>query len=84
MIGFDRSTVSPCSSIAIRSTPWVDGCCGPMLMSIGPSSGAAATLSIPSSTSAAASAASSEMRSTGSVGRRMAAVVVALIGLRLP
>ena len=31
MTGFDRRTVSPCSSTIIRSTPWVEGCCGPML-----------------------------------------------------
>ena len=31
MTGLARSTVSPSSSIMIRSTPWVDGCCGPML-----------------------------------------------------
>ena len=34
MIGFVRSTVSPSSSIISRSTPWVDGCWGPMLMII--------------------------------------------------
>ena len=34
MIGLARTTVSPSSSIMIRSTPWVDGCCGPMLMTI--------------------------------------------------
>ena len=34
MTGLARSTVSPSSSIMIRSTPWVDGCCGPMLMII--------------------------------------------------
>ena len=34
MIGLTRSTVSPSSSIIRRSTPWVDGCCGPMLMII--------------------------------------------------
>ena len=32
MIGLVRSTVSPSSSSMSRSTPWVDGCCGPMLM----------------------------------------------------
>ena len=32
MTGLAWSTVSPSSSIMIRSTPWVDGCCGPMLM----------------------------------------------------
>ena len=31
MTGFARSTVSASSSIMMRSTPWVDGCCGPML-----------------------------------------------------
>ncbi len=31
MTGLARSTVSPSSSIMMRSTPWVDGCCGPML-----------------------------------------------------
>ena len=34
MTGFARTTVSPSSSIMMRSTPWVDGCCGPMLMII--------------------------------------------------
>ena len=34
MIGFVLSTVSPSSSIISRSTPWVDGCWGPMLMII--------------------------------------------------
>ena len=34
MTGLARSTVSPSSSIMMRSTPWVDGCCGPMLMII--------------------------------------------------
>src|ERR1043166_4494382 len=29
-----RTTVSPSSSSTSRSTPWVAGCCGPMLMSI--------------------------------------------------
>src|SRR5207244_3375215 len=32
MTGLVRSTVSPSSSIMRRSTPWVLGCCGPMLM----------------------------------------------------
>ena len=32
MTGLVRRTVSPSSSIMSRSTPWVDGCCGPMLM----------------------------------------------------
>src|SRR3954464_6573259 len=32
MIGFVRRTVSPWSSSMRRSTPWVLGCCGPMLM----------------------------------------------------
>src|SRR5690348_14478845 len=31
MTGFARTTVSPSSSSATRSTPWVEGCCGPML-----------------------------------------------------
>src|SRR4029453_13472598 len=31
MIGFALSTVSPSSSSTTRSTPCVDGCCGPML-----------------------------------------------------
>ena len=34
MMGLERSTVSPSSSIMMRSTPWVEGCCGPMLMII--------------------------------------------------
>ncbi len=34
MIGLVRSTVSPSSSSIRRSTPWVDGCWGPMLMII--------------------------------------------------
>ena len=32
MTGLQRSTVSPWSSIITRSTPWVLGCWGPMLM----------------------------------------------------
>src|SRR5213594_907682 len=31
MIGLARTTVSPSSSSTTRSTPWVEGCCGPML-----------------------------------------------------
>ena len=34
MIGLVRTTVSPWSSSMSRSTPWVDGCWGPMLMII--------------------------------------------------
>ena len=34
MIGVHLITVSPSSSISRRSTPWVEGCCGPMLMII--------------------------------------------------
>ncbi len=34
MIGLVRNTVSPSSSSMSRSTPWVEGCCGPMLMII--------------------------------------------------
>src|SRR5687768_687340 len=34
MMGFDRSTCSPWSSSINRSTPWVLGCWGPMLMII--------------------------------------------------
>ena len=33
-MGLVRSTVSPSSSSMRRSTPWVLGCCGPMLMII--------------------------------------------------
>src|SRR5437868_2427285 len=36
-----RMTSSESSSIINRSTPWVDGCCGPMLMIIVSSSGSA-------------------------------------------
>ena len=32
MIGLQRVTVSPSSSSSSRSTPWVEGCWGPMLM----------------------------------------------------
>ena len=32
--GLHRMTVSPSSSKSRRSTPWVEGCCGPMLMII--------------------------------------------------
>ena len=32
MMGLVRSTVSPSSSSMRRSTPWVEGCWGPMLM----------------------------------------------------
>src|SRR5712692_5139907 len=31
MIGLALTMVSPSSSSATRSTPWVEGCCGPML-----------------------------------------------------
>src|SRR5262245_11073490 len=31
MIGLALTTVSPSSSSTTRSTPWVEGCCGPML-----------------------------------------------------
>src|SRR5258706_11388126 len=31
MIGLAPTMVSPSSSSATRSTPWVEGCCGPML-----------------------------------------------------
>ena len=34
MIGVHLMTVSPSSSSSRRSTPWVEGCCGPMLMII--------------------------------------------------
>src|SRR5947199_9076207 len=34
MIGLHRSTVAPSSSSMSRGTPWVLGCCGPMLMII--------------------------------------------------
>src|SRR5438445_3550590 len=43
MTGLVRRTVSPSSSIMRRSTPWVDGCWGPMLM-IMVSSGLTSTL----------------------------------------
>ena len=32
MTGLDRRIVSPSISSTRRSTPWVDGCCGPMFM----------------------------------------------------
>src|SRR3954468_17053034 len=32
MIGLHLTTTSPSSSSSTRSTPWVLGCCGPMLM----------------------------------------------------
>ena len=32
MTGLERVTISPSSSSTSRSTPWVDGCCGPMFM----------------------------------------------------
>src|ERR1700735_1515760 len=35
MSGFAVSTVSPSSSRITRSTPCVDGCCGPMFSTIG-------------------------------------------------
>src|SRR5919199_3274933 len=31
MTGRQRTTTSPSSTSSSRSTPWVDGCCGPML-----------------------------------------------------
>ena len=63
MIGLQRSTVSPWSSSINRSTPCVDGCCGPMLMIMVCSSSASSGIS----GSAAASA--SLMRSTAPISR---------------
>ncbi len=55
MAGRTSATVSPSSVRTSRSTPWVDGCCGPMLITIrsplskSPASFAAATISSQSS-----------------------------------
>src|SRR5512138_710756 len=40
MTGLSETTVSPSSSMIRRSTPWVEGCCGPMLMVMVLNSGA--------------------------------------------
>src|SRR5688572_8024693 len=40
--GLSATTVSPSSSMISRSTPWVEGCCGPMLIVIVLNSGAVA------------------------------------------
>ena len=61
MIGLVRRIVSPSSSSMRRSTPWVLGCCGPMLMIIVWSSDG------PSPTRSAASA--SDMRSVAPSSR---------------
>src|SRR5437763_5451229 len=71
MIGLARSTVSPSSSIMIRSTPWVDGCWGPMLMIIVSSSPTSMSMS-PASRAVAPSAARTMPPSSM---RRSAAVV---------
>ena len=41
-------TVSPSSSRISRSTPWVDGCCGPMLTTTRSSASSARPLTIES------------------------------------
>src|SRR3546814_704371 len=70
-IGLVRSTISPSSSSMRRSTPWVDGCCGPMLMIIVSSSDGSSPLKVAASasdmrrvapTSRITSAASAEVR----------------------
>src|SRR6266545_8412676 len=63
MTGLDRTTVSPSSSSMMRSTPWVDGCCGPMLMIMVCSS---------AGTSGGFCDSASEMRSTESASRSSA------------
>src|SRR6478736_2011807 len=75
MIGLQRSTVSPCSSSISRSTPWVLGCAGPMLMTIVWSSSGAAGMS----PSLAASA--SLMRRTAPTSRSSSRAVSSLRGL---
>ena len=45
MTGLVRSTVSPSSSSISRSTPWVEGCWGPMLMIMVSSSGCSMSMS---------------------------------------
>ncbi len=73
MIGLVRSTSSPCSSSIRRSTPWVDGCCGPMLSSIVCSSASGASWD-----SVAASV--SDSRSTEPSSRSSSAAVAPLRG----
>src|SRR4051794_15975757 len=75
MIGLQRSTVSPRSSSIRRSTPWVLGCAGPMLMTIVWSSSGAAGIS----PSLAASA--SLIRSTEPTSRSNSRAVSSLRGL---
>ena len=58
MTGLVRSTVSPSSSSISRSTPWVLGCCGPMLMMV-----------VSASSGASWPASASEMRSTDPTSR---------------
>src|SRR5688572_11511665 len=66
MIGLDRKTVSPSSSNMSRSTPWVDGCDGPMLMIMRSSSrGPRGAVSSPA-------ASRSDMRRTAEESRRRA------------
>src|SRR2546430_6904547 len=74
MMGLVRRTVSPSSSIMRRSTPWVDGCWGPMLM-IMVSSGLTSTLKSPGST-----VTPSGRRSTAPCSRSSSADSVALRG----
>src|SRR4051812_18387455 len=72
MIGLLRTTVSPRSSIMMRSTPWVLGCCGPMLMIIDSSS--------ETSTGCSSATSASARRSTApfSISRAMASLTSAL------
>ena len=83
MMGLERSTVSPCSSSMSRSTPWVLGCWGPMLMIMVSSSGTSSSPSSVASTAGAAgcAASASDRRSTAptSIIRSTASVTWRLV-----
>src|SRR5581483_1548920 len=71
-MGLVRRTVSPCSSSMRRSTPCVDGCCGPMLMIIVSSS--------PGSVELNSAASVSERRSTAPISRSSSSALLPLRG----
>src|SRR3954470_20091404 len=70
MIGFVRRTVSPWSSSMRRSTPWVLGCCGPMLM-----------IMVSSSLTSTSTSSCDTPRSTAPCSRARTASPVSLRGL---
>ena len=73
MTGLVRSTVSPSSSSINRSTPWVEGCWGPMLMIMVSSSDRSTSMSEGSTATPSGSrstAPTSRRSSPGSVAER--------------